>query len=564
MKQTKSFVLVLLPILIWSSVAVLVNTGSSEIDPLGIPLIGIVSATLAAFSFNLTSQEITKRKLHTINDFFLGKQKYYIRTVVTGFFITTHYFSLYYLLSSEYVVQANIINYLWPLFLFLLMKPSVYNGERNIRLSEVMFMLMAFLGSLVLITGGYFSINNLVIIENWIFPTLGILSAVSAAVYMRLGKVINSEFIPIRHNLFFASIFSILFFSMFSSFDSLQASHFIYGMPIGFISIFMANHMWLSALAITQRSSITSVAYFVPVFSTGLILLFLDLPLNSNIIIGLFLVVLANLFLHSGKIIRNKINMLLLSFSFIGTLLWLIDPSLNTKAEQLIGPLSTTFALLAAFLLNRAWEKRTKEGILYRKLEKILIDDKLGQKPLDCMCMFYTIDSLRAHVGYVKLKRCIDYCIRSTDSILPEKHLKKIDTFLSTWLFLKESSVSSSEKLILVLLGILIVGVSIFTRSPDIISDLATAIFGATIMFIMYLVIEFDRSWITLLPNKPPKLDNVAHVEELIKSDNNKILYTLTKLYNIKWLPLVASFTVSLMFSVVLYALLERRGFIVF
>ncbi|RNC84782.1 MAG: DMT family transporter [Balneola sp.] len=525
MNNSRSWLLGVFSILVWSGVAAFIRRVSEDTDPIQITYISIFFGCFFSILYAIV---LDKEKIKPFGKLFLADTKLQLFGILSGIFLVLHYFSIYYIFSTDYVIKGNIINYLWPVLLYLLLK--IYNKKKQYSApSDFIFLIMSFLGVALTLSPKQ-EMGMLFFFSSNLYFILSILSAISAALYFffstRIRNKLESDALFFTIPLLTGLIISSLPFWIQNSIYEINLNSVLAGFFLGFFSLSSANIAWIYATSINKNPSFPSIAYFIPVLSTILVIVINGDTVDHLIISGLALVFVANIFIHirQHSISEIKISIsLLIIFLSISILTTPGEDSINSSLTEIA---ATIFALFAAFLLNRVWKKNEHENLILSEVINLAQKQINSNKYANSIILsfekgildMYICGSKSLKEKYLQLRNIIEYYIE--DELERHELLSKI----RVWYFQKNPVVSNPELLMLFLLG----GISIIqllaSRTPSLLGDFTFTIYSATITFIIYIIYEYDRFGVV-------KKDNIESISgDLSFLDPSKEIYIPRKL----------------------------------
>ena len=497
-----------MPVLVWSSVAPFLQAVANDSEPMAVSSIAI---TVGAFC-SLVSVAIRRARSGTPP---IGA--YFNTTIMflsagAAVFLCLHYHLLYYILSTRFVVQANIINYLWPLFLFIFSNIAFGRSIGYSKGVEFVFMIISFLGVALIISTNFESLSDsrsapapklfgLGAFHSVAALALG--SAVSAAGYFTIARTIRNR-LPEGASFFalplsFAALLSLLVLPVVIIPSNVGGSSVLAGVLLGVFSVWVGNSLWVTATSLSSSHSFSSVGYFVPVIATVLLYAFGRFPLDTTVFAGIFLIVAANFLLHSSSTFVSSMNVCLAFVVLFGGFVLLGEPIGDARGDHLVQSAATIFALLSAFLLNRVWQRHRSEvqasADVAHLLKMALADQKQSGASSSsdrnfaksALVDFYSADA--RSIG-VKYKVLLDFVLFITT---PGDIRDQVLVRIRDWRSAKTPSVSIPESMVILLLGLVTLSQVLLFRESDLPGDLSAAVFAAAIGFIVFLIHDYDR-----------------------------------------------------------------------
>jgi len=203
-------------------------------------------------------------------------------------------FKAYSLLPAQ---EAISLNYTWGIVVVLL---SIIILKQKIHLINVFFLLISFLGVVIIATGG--SIADLQ------FKNLeGVFYALSSAFVWGLFWILNmkdkrDDLIKLFLNFFFGFIFVLLYTVLYSSFEIEVNYSLLAAVYVGIFEMGITFVFWLKALQFSKTTALVSnLAYLTPFLSLFFVSVFIKEEIQFSTIIGLIFIVI-------GIILQNLLK----------------------------------------------------------------------------------------------------------------------------------------------------------------------------------------------------------------------------------------------------------------
>ena len=222
---------------------------------------------------------------------------------VGGLFV--YHFFYFFALKNAPAVEANLINYLWPLLIVLF---SSFLPNEKLKSFHIIGSFFGFLGAFLLISkNGSFEFEVLYA-KGYIFAFL---AALVWSSYSVISKSLSH--IPSYSVSGFCIITSVLSFICHLSFETTvipNKMELFSILMLGLGPVGGAFYLWDYAMKEGDIKLLASFAYFIPLLSTALLIIFSLSDLSSTIIIASFLIVLGSLISSKDFIkellIKNK------------------------------------------------------------------------------------------------------------------------------------------------------------------------------------------------------------------------------------------------------------------
>lgn len=185
-------------------------------------------------------------------------------TLIGG--LGVYYISYFSALKIYPVIEANLINYLWPLLLIIM---QAFYGEKKVSTASKIGIVFGFIGAITLLTDGRINLNNLV--SNGY--SLAFIAAISAAFYSK--KLITLDF----DRDFFAIVFpciAMIMIILHLGFNEMSANYTIINLSaILFLGVAtFATTLWSYGMRYGSADYLANMAYLIPLFSTALLIIF--------------------------------------------------------------------------------------------------------------------------------------------------------------------------------------------------------------------------------------------------------------------------------------------------
>lgn len=276
----KGYIYLALCVICWALIPIASKEILSALDNIQMLFYSTIISTLILFIF-----VILQKKFKLI---FSYTKKNYFYIILIGFIgIYFNYLMLYKAFSIADPVSVFILNYTWPVFLFVI---SIFVFKEKLTVKKIVAILISFFGIIIIVSKGNFYKINLGNIKGDFFA---LLAALSAAVYSVIGKKMNFEkttsvflyflvvLIFITPTLFILSTFKI---------PDLKSLFwlFVNGTIINGVSFIF----WFKALEYLKTHIISNGIYLTPFLSLVYLNLFLGQKIYLSAIIGLMFIAL--------------------------------------------------------------------------------------------------------------------------------------------------------------------------------------------------------------------------------------------------------------------------------
>jgi len=278
--ENRAYLLGIVAVVIWSTVASAFKVTLDYLDPLGMLLIAsTVSSVLLLLVVIIRgkSSEIGK----------LGPRSF-IRSALTGLINPFSYYVVLFMAYDRLPAQeAQPLNYTWPIVLALL---SILILGRRIPLRSIMAILISFTGVVLI------SIRP-IIMEGASLDLLGITLALGSGIIWSVYWIIHirkrsDPEVSLLMNFAFGSLFILIACLMTGVDLSLGSGGFIGAVYIGIFEMGITFIIWLRALRLTDNTArISNLIYMSPFFSLVFIHIIVGESIYVTTISGLILIV---------------------------------------------------------------------------------------------------------------------------------------------------------------------------------------------------------------------------------------------------------------------------------
>lgn len=416
--------------------------------------------------------------------------------------ITAYYLCFYFSIQNAPKIQANIINYLWPILTSLFGIYIFKNETRKFGLYELSLLFLSFLGALLVA----WDITQENPFNTFHFEYIyAFMASIFAALYLnfilKLKRFIKSTQILYVTSLSIALPFTIVFSILFNFSLDFHISSLPWLFYLSVIVFGGGQYLLIKSMEIDNMVTITSLAYLTPFFSSIMLNVFLDEPFTNTIILGAILIVFSNILLSNSFSHFYAHNGALISFILIGVVTY-VDPhffKVTNIDSNIGGYLGAIFSILTGFTLSRVWQKNQKE-------DEYLIDINERLKK-------FKFNSLEKESLYNMIKNItdLDFAKNSQDvkdssinllskffilkkSTIHKYDLYEVETLLKKWILLKVDKVSKAELNLLYILGSLVIFDFLQKMGKDFFTDLTAICFSSAVVYIILAIRDLNNN----------------------------------------------------------------------
>ncbi|RXJ77195.1 hypothetical protein CRV03_05790 [Arcobacter sp. F155] len=526
-------------IFIWSFTAYIVKSYAEPKDGLSVAFFSILFSILFSIGYFFLKE---KHHLKSNMEILKNNHKLKLYIFISAVFICLHYLSIYYIFSTPYVVQGNIINYMWPLLFFIL--SSFISGKEALKKTKVtslIFIFTSFIGAVLIASGDELTLNFM---SDYKYLGISLVSAISAAIYFfTLSKLKTSLYGNLNHFIYTSFFFIIVLFIVFLIHPQIidtKVEVIILSFFLGLFSIFLGNVFWTLSLNKIENKDFSSVAYFVPVISTFILLFMTDEEFNNYIFVGLILIVISNILIHFNKEILHTVNICFSIIVMYSGICYLIPPLHSSTNNSMVNMTATVFTFYTAFLLNRIWNQRKdEEAILLNILEAVC--KRLDKAEVSEKEKIQVINTIK--VKMINRDKNFNMISYLSDAFYHYEIqiTKKIFVLNKELFLLKSKSVTFPELLVIFMLGIISLIYVITYRESTLIGDLIAIAFASSVTYIIYIVHDFNKYGFM-------NTDKILRVFNYLKIQKDNHSYYLIKQYLLIVLLVLAILVIAFLF----------------
>ena len=266
-------------VVLWGSLAAL-GVSLSHLPPLLLTGIGLLIGSLV-------SLPLSKFKL---NDLKVSKKA--LAVGVLGLF--GYHAALFAGLQNAPSVQANLVNYLWPL-LIVVLAPLFINGAK-LSARQVLAALVGFAGAALAILSGSELVSGFAI--GYLFAFM---AAIIWATYSLLSKRVAFRTAAVGTFGFVSGLMAIAAHLLFEPQTQLALSDWPLLVLLGLGPLGLSFYLWDYALKTGNPQRVGLIAFLTPLISTALLLLVTGIPLSPLLAIAAVMIIAAALFGSHAK-----------------------------------------------------------------------------------------------------------------------------------------------------------------------------------------------------------------------------------------------------------------------
>ncbi|MEM8935896.1 MAG: DMT family transporter [Pseudomonadota bacterium] len=515
----------IIAVLCWSTSATVAGSLDGKASYFQIVL--LMQVTAIATLIIITLPEIHKFFGETVKGVFSAKHglKFAAQILLFSAFITIYHSAFYYALHNAPRIQANIINYLWPLILFISGSTIFKVNKEKLGFYDIALVVLAFFGAFTIAWDPAQPLSDFALSTG-----LGVafIAAFAAPIYMNTSVLIRRSFYTRSHFVYLAgfiiSVPVLLAIANFQSIDVMpEASAIPYIVYLGIATIAIAHVAWTRAIDLGPSVTVSNLAYLVPVFSTLLLIILLGDEPSNKILFGATLIILSNVLSNEAfRRIYAESGAVIVFFYVSFSIYFKDNLGLDKLVFGSLDYLGQVFAIISGFFLARMWQKNREEqetlvqfatefDAFVKDLNNSLGDEEASRlsNAIDNVMIkvadFDVTDSdaTRA-IQAEQLKSSYDDFIAEVEVSLKRKagsasgdllpSSLRTRGLLNNWIVQKFDRASNGEIFIISLLGfagaVLVVG----TSGGNLILDLIAMIFASSIAYIVLKIRDYNNT----------------------------------------------------------------------
>jgi len=284
-KSTKSYILALTTVLLWSTIASAFKITLKYIDYFQLLFFASVVSCFILFTILVLQGKLSLLKMLNVRDLMHSA----IMGLLNPFLYYLVLLKAYTLLKAQ---EAGTLNYIWPIILVLLSVPML---KQRIRWISIIAILISFSGIIIISTEG-----RLTTLE--FKQPLGVILAIGSSIFWALFWILNikdqrDEVVKLLVNFLFGSAYVLLALLYFSGFGGLNLNGMLGAIYIGTFEMGLTYVLWLKALKLTPNTAaISNLVYLSPFISLVVIRSLIGEKILISTIVGLLLIILGIIF----------------------------------------------------------------------------------------------------------------------------------------------------------------------------------------------------------------------------------------------------------------------------
>lgn len=514
----------IIAVLCWSTSATVAGSLDGKASYFQIVL--LMQITAIATLTIITLPEIHKFVGETLRGIFSFKNgpKFIAQILLFSAFITIYHSAFYYALHNAPRIQANVINYLWPLILFISGSTIFRVNKEKLGFYDIALVVLAFFGAFTIAWDPSQPLSNFALSAG-----LGaaFIAAIAAPIYMNTSVLIRRSSYTRSHFVYLAgfliSVPALLAIAKFESIELMPAPSAIpYIIYLGIATIAIAHVAWTRAIDLGPSVTVSNLAYLVPVFSTFLLIVLLGDQPSNKILFGATLIILSNVLSNEAfRRIYAESGAVIVFFYVSFSIYFKDELGLEKLVFGSLDYLGQVFAIISGFFLARMWQKNREEQQTLVKFatefDAFVKDLKDSRSDVESDHLSDAIDNVMIKVAdfdvtdsdaaraiqaeqlkssYDELIAKVENGVRPTAASLGENLLsssRRIRGLLNNWIVQKFDRASNGEIFIISLLGfagaVLVVG----TSGGNLILDLIAMIFASSIAYIVLKIRDYNN-----------------------------------------------------------------------
>ena len=291
--KQKALIYTFLSIFLWAFIPVISKLAQNTLDNFQFLFYSSLISFITIFTITLIKKKVSLIFKYTIKEF--------LYVCIVGFLGTyLYYILLYFGYKNANSFEVLIIQYTWPILIVIL---SILFFKEKLNRKKSISLFLGFFATILVLSKGDFaqiSVSN----TSAIFYVF--LGALSFALFSVLSKTIKLEALGVVSIYFFiASIFSLIFMIIFSSFIIPNYNDLIYILINGIFLNGITYIFWLNALKLEEGTFLAPFIFITPILSMFYLSIFFDDEFLLIYFIALILIIASALINTSFKKAKN-------------------------------------------------------------------------------------------------------------------------------------------------------------------------------------------------------------------------------------------------------------------
>jgi len=497
----RGFIYAFVAILLWSSAATIGRLLDNAANNVGIVLFLLVGGIFLFGGWSILERE----KIHS--DIKRIKSNNNIRLVcflilLFGAFLGMYYSAFYYSIQNAPSIEANIINYLWPILTPFIAYYIFKTEERKFGYYELSLLVISFFGATLVAWD--ISSSNILELDFTAGHVGAVIAAVSAAIYLNFIFLIKKHISSTPFIYFLGMLFILPFAGMFIY--SLDVSVVIEARAVPLLAFLTfvvfggGQFLLIKSIELDNMITINALAYLTPLISSLFLNFFIGDVLTDSIIFGAVLIVAANILLNNSVTHFYAYNGAIIAFLFMGLIAYIEPSFLNSSSmDQIDTYLSAVFSIFAGFTMSRVWQKAKQEDVIATEISQILsahLNVIIGNQRNETLIHEFIketskLDFLKStdlmQKNSTAIISALDELKFIEDNGMLKKHVKQ-------WIMLKIDRVSNAEMILLFTLGFLVVFDFCFMIGQSFVKDVVAILFSSTVVFTILVIRDYNNN----------------------------------------------------------------------
>ncbi len=493
----KSILLALVAVAVWSTAAPVAVGASVSVNSLEFVAIILVGAVLS-LSIQLAPQgRASWQRLVSLP---LDAK---LKVLLFGCLVSLYYVCLYTALFYAPSVEANIINYLWPVF-YTIFAGLMFREQYPLTRQKIGFMFIGFAGVVLLMFGGNDDLG-FDVFNPWY------LVALAAAVFAGLYFVIVHQLEPYNIGnrelyLWGLALPAILTAAAVAWIGKPDTSGLLEAAPfalyLGMFVIPVGQTAWTRAIRLFTHPSMSALSFLTPILSTILLFIFFKEHFTLYGLAGACLIILSAL-LVSSRQVHTTAQLGASIVAMLAAIAMLVKPDAELVRidPTTVGSLGTIFSVLAGFtifrLADRVHEREAalvRVGHVFRKLEQLVPDEPDIQEKMA---------SFRDAVLIADGCGADDECALNDIFHMGDNHkglspevlgtLETLDKETRLWLTIHHSKANTGELAVIASIGGLSILLGALGAPKGFIETIVVSASAAAVSYIVMLVRDYEN-----------------------------------------------------------------------
>lgn len=263
---------------------------------------------------------------------------------------------------------------------------------------------------------------------------------------------------------------------------------------IGIGTYLVAEITWTWAFQEYKSLTLSSLPYFAPAISVVLLHVFFNEPVAPIAVFGLVVILISNLSLHAGHRTTNALSLTVIASVYVALSTQVLPVNVDGPVTEMAAAMTGLFAILSAFILTRAADRRTTEldarSVLVQHLTTA---DRSKHKDRADLLLRQLMDL--EFENSLAGKEAVSLEIRSEiDEVADAEDRRGSREAFSAWFTIHLDRLSTGELAALWITGLGSVLLVLLMRGSSIVGNAAAVAFAAGCFLVIFTIRDYDRN----------------------------------------------------------------------